>query len=175
MWRNLRDRFPHPYSLRHAEVWIDLAAAQTPETNFAIASATEAIGGIGLELRRDVHRRSANVGYWLGEPYWGRGIATGALRAFTEFAFAEFNLVRIDANVYEWNPASARVLEEGGIRVRGTAAKEHNQGRADDRPMAVRDSAGLINPSLNHCFDILDTTTRPPRHFSLARTQGASQ
>ena len=119
VWRNLRDRFPHPYSLRHAEVWIDLAAAQTPETNFAIASATEAIGGIGLELGRDVHRRSANVGYWLGEPYWGRGIATGALRAFTEFAFAEFDLVRIDANVYEWNPASARVLEKAGYEYEG--------------------------------------------------------
>ena len=50
VWRNLRDRFPHPYNLRHAEAWIDLVAAQKPETNFAIASATEAIGGIGLEL-----------------------------------------------------------------------------------------------------------------------------
>ncbi len=122
VWRNLRDRFPHPYRVRHAEVWIDLAA-QTPETNFAIASATEAIGGIGLELRRDVHRRSANVGYWLGEPYWGRGIATDALRAFTEFAFAEFDLVRIDANVYEWNPASARVLEKAGYECEGRLRK----------------------------------------------------
>ena len=123
VWRNLRDRFPHPYRVRHAEVWIDLAAAQTPETNFAIASATEAIGGIGLELRRDVHRRSANVGYWLGEPYWGRGIATRALQAFTEFAFAEFDLVRIDANVYEWNPASARVLEKAGYEYEGRLRK----------------------------------------------------
>lgn len=116
VWRNLRDRFPHPYHLQHAEVWIDLAAAQTPETNFAI-------GGIGLELHRDVHRRSANVGYWLGEPYWGRGIATGALRAFTEYAFGEFDLVRIDANVYEWNPASARVLEKAGYEYEGRLRK----------------------------------------------------
>lgn len=123
VWRNLRDRFPHPYSLRHAEVWIDLAGSQTPETNFAIASATEAIGGIGLELRRDVHRRSANVGYWLGEPYWNRGIATSALRAFTEFAFAQFDLVRIDAHVYEWNPASARVLEKAGYEYEGRLRK----------------------------------------------------
>ena len=123
VWRNLRDRFPHPYSLQHAEVWIDLVAAQTPETNFAIASAAEAIGGIGLELRRDVHRRSANVGYWLGEPYWGRGIATGALRAFTDFAFAKFDLARIDAHVYEWNPASARVLEKAGFEYEGCLRK----------------------------------------------------
>ena len=123
VWRNLQDRFPHPYSLRHAEAWIALAAAQTPETNFAIASATEAIGGIGLELGRDVHRRSANVGYWLGEPCWGRGIATAALRAFSEFAFAEFDLVRIDANVYEWNPASARVLEKAGYQYEGLLRK----------------------------------------------------
>ena len=121
--RNLRDRFPHPYSLRHAEVWIDLASAQMPETNFAIASTTEAIGGIGLELGRDVHRRSANVGYWLGEPFWGRGIATEALRALTEYAFATFDLARLDAHVYEWNPASARVLEKAGYEYEGRLRK----------------------------------------------------
>ena len=123
VWRNLRDRFPHPYSLQHAEVWIDLASSQSPETNFAIASATEAIGGIGLELRRDVHRRSAEVGYWLGEPYWGRSIATRALSAFAEYAFAEFDLTRIDAHVYEWNPASARVLEKAGFEYEGRLRK----------------------------------------------------
>ena len=109
----IRTAFAMP---RFGSIW---RPHRRPETNFAIASATEAIGGIGLELGRDVHRRSANVGYWLGEPYWGRGIATGALRAFTEFAFAEFDLVRIDANVYEWNPASARVLEKSGYECEG--------------------------------------------------------
>jgi RimJ/RimL family protein N-acetyltransferase len=123
VWRNLRDRFPHPYRYEDAVSRIRHAAGPTPESNFAIASATEAIGGIGLELHDDVHRRSANVGYWLGEPFWGRGIATGALLALTEYAFEEFELVRLYAYVYEWNPASARVLEKAGYEYEGRMRK----------------------------------------------------
>ena len=99
--RNLRDRFPYPYRIEDAENFIQHANGQDPETIFAIASDTEAIGGIGLELYDDVHRRSAQVGYWLGEPYWGRGIATEALRALTNYGFEAFDLVRIDAGVFE--------------------------------------------------------------------------
>ena len=93
--RNLRDEFPYPYTLAHAETWISFAAQQSTESDFAIASETELIGGIGLRIQRDVHRRSAEVGYWLGEPFWGRGIATAALRAFTEYAFSQFDLLRL--------------------------------------------------------------------------------
>ena len=64
--RNLRDEFPYPYTLAHAETWISFAAQQFTESDFAIASETELIGGIGLRIQRDVHRRSAEVGYWLG-------------------------------------------------------------------------------------------------------------
>ena len=73
-----------------------------------------AVGGIGLEQRRDIFRRSAEIGYWLGEPFWGRGITTQALRAVTEYAFKTFDLRRIDAGVFEWNRASMRVLEKAG-------------------------------------------------------------
>ena len=76
--RNLRDEFLYPYTLAHAETWISFAAQQFTESDFAIASETELIGGIGLRIQRDVHRRSAEVGYWLGEPFWGRGIATAS-------------------------------------------------------------------------------------------------
>ncbi|HWP99308.1 MAG TPA: GNAT family protein [Vicinamibacterales bacterium] len=115
VWRNLRDRFPHPYTLADAEAWIARARAARPETHFAIAVGGEAVGGIGLELQIDVARRSAEIGYWLGEAYWGRGIATEAVRALTEHAFAAFDLCRIYAFVFEWNPASARVLEKAGF------------------------------------------------------------
>ena len=121
--RNLRDRFPYPYRVEDAEVFIRYAREQDPETIFAIASDTEAIGGIGLELYDDVHRRSAQVGYWLGEPYWGRGIATLALRAVTDYAFIQFDLARLYAYVYEWNPASARVLEKAGYEYEGRLRK----------------------------------------------------
>ena len=120
---NLRDAFPYPYTLAHAETWIDLVAQQATETDFAIASETELIGGIGIQTQRDVHRRSGEIGYWLGEPFWGRGIATAALRAFTEYAFEQFDLVRVYGYVYEWNPASARVLEKVGYQCEGRLKK----------------------------------------------------
>ena len=60
------------------------------------------------------------MGYWLGEPFWGRGLMTDVVRAFTEFALREFSLQRLEAGVYEWNPASARVLEKAGYRLEGT-------------------------------------------------------
>src|SRR5688572_4856785 len=85
--RNLRDRFPHPYTVADAEAWLACAPTQSPATNFAIATAEELIGGISIELQTDVFRRGAELGYWLGESYWGRGIATAAVRAFTPYAF----------------------------------------------------------------------------------------
>ena len=114
VWRNLREGFPHPYTRQHAEEWIRHAKAQSPETSFAIASSEELIGAIGLDMHEESGRWIGEVGYWLGEPFWGRGIATLALRALTEYAFVELDLARIQACVYEWNPASGRVLEKAG-------------------------------------------------------------
>jgi len=114
IWRNLNDYFPHPYTIDDAHHWIALTQQESPEQNFAIGSDREVIGGIGLKLRDDVYRRTAEIGYWLAEPYWGRGIATAALQALTGYAFEQFDLVRIDAGVFEWNPASCRVLEKAG-------------------------------------------------------------
>ena len=123
VWMNMWDRFPHPYSLRDAEAWIQEANEQEPETLFAIASTSEVIGSIGFELRQGDHRRSAEVGYWLGEPFWAQGIATRALKALTEYAFAEFDLARLYAEVFEWNPASCRVLEKAGFEYEGRMRK----------------------------------------------------
>ena len=114
IWRNLRDAFPHPYTLANAQHWIRSANPATPVTNFAIVVDGTAVGGIGLVLKDDVFRRSAEIGYWLGEEYWGRGIVTEAVRAVTDYAFAAFDLCRVYAGVFEWNPASMRVLEKAG-------------------------------------------------------------
>ena len=121
VWRNMRDRFPYPYTAADATDWISRASAETPPRNFAIAVEGAAVGGIGLEVGGDVFRRSAEIGYWLGEPYWGRGIATEALRAVTEYAFATFDLCRLHAQVFAWNPASARVLEKAGYTLESRA------------------------------------------------------
>ena len=114
VWINLRDSFPHPYTTADAEQWIGFAAAERPPTHFAITMRDAVAGGIGFALQSDVHRRSAEVGFWLGEEYWGRGIATAALEAVTTFAFGSFDLCRLYAFVYEWNAASMRVLEKAG-------------------------------------------------------------
>jgi ribosomal-protein-alanine N-acetyltransferase len=120
IWLNLRDRFPHPYTRADAESWVDLCSAQTGEpTNLAIAFEGEAVGAIGLEPQADVHRLTAEIGYWLGEPFWGRGLATEALFAMTAHAFARFPFERLHAAVFDWNCASARVLEKAGYAFEG--------------------------------------------------------
>ncbi len=88
-------------------------------THFAIEVEGEAAGSIGLELGEDVARRSAEIGYWLGEAHWGRGIATEAVRTVTAYGFEQLDLVRIFANVFAWNPASMRVLEQAGYVLEG--------------------------------------------------------
>lgn len=120
---NLRDRFPHPYTVADARNWLDSVVERLPETNFAIAVNREAVGGIGYILQQDVAYRSAEIGYWLGEDYWGRGLATEALIAVTEYAFSHHDLCRIYAYVFEWNMASARVLEKAGYVFEGRLKK----------------------------------------------------
>ncbi len=117
VWRNLRDEFPHPYTPADAAEWIRKATGASPETAFAIAVDGAAVGGIGLRLGHDVYRRSAEIGYWLGEAYWGRGIATEAVHAMTDYGFARFDLARLWAGVFESNPASTRVLEKAGYEL----------------------------------------------------------
>jgi RimJ/RimL family protein N-acetyltransferase len=120
IWINLRDGFPHPFTPRDARRFITAAQARTPETHFAIAVDGEAVGGIGFSLNSDVERVSAEIGYWLGESFWGRGIATEALRAVTAYAVKEHSLTRVYAVPFEWNAASFRVLEKAGYALEGT-------------------------------------------------------
>lgn len=96
-----------------------MVGRQNPTTFFAIATQEEAIGGIGISLNQDVHRLTAEMGYWLGEPYWGKGLMTEAVAKFTEYAFECFHLVRIYAEPYASNPNSCRVLEKAGYVLEG--------------------------------------------------------
>jgi [ribosomal protein S5]-alanine N-acetyltransferase len=120
IWLNMRDTFPHPYTISDAEAFLALAAGMNPRTFFAVARDDEAIGGIGYTLHHDVERVSAEVGYWLGTAFWGRGFMTAALGAVTAYAFREHpELRRLYAVPYQWNPASMRVLEKVGYRCEG--------------------------------------------------------
>ena len=119
IWRNLKDRFPYPYTGKDADAWLALSRANPGLTGWAIEVNGTAVGGIGLAAGTDVHARSAHIGYWLGEPYWGRGIATAAVDAVTCHAFENLDYVRLEAPVFEWNPASMRVLEKCGYAREG--------------------------------------------------------
>ena len=114
VWRNLFDGFPQPYTLADAREWIERAGTE-PVTHWAIEVEGKAVGGIGVELHTDGSARTGQFGYWLGEPYWGRGIATAAARAVADHVFNTLGLARLQAGVFVWNQASMRVLEKAGF------------------------------------------------------------
>ncbi len=120
---NLLDSFPFPYTELEADLWLAYAMNQDPEMNFAIANKKELIGAIGLKPQDDVYRYSLELGYWLGEPFWGKGIMTRAVKAFTDYVFENYNAVRIYAGVFESNYASSRVLEKAGYKLEGCLRK----------------------------------------------------
>jgi RimJ/RimL family protein N-acetyltransferase len=119
VWANLRDRFPSPYTLDDAEAWLRHCARTVPVTDFAIEVDGEAAGGIGVVLRTDVERVDTELGYWLGEQYWGRGVMSRAVAAFVPWVFERFHVARIHANVFDFNTASARVLAKAGFALEG--------------------------------------------------------
>lgn len=123
VWRNLRDRFPYPLTLTDTQQYIDKTLRQSPVSVFAIEADGKAVGVIGLTRGEGERRHCAELGYWLGEPYWGRGIITSAVQAVTEYAIKELGLSRIESYVFSWNPASARILEKMGFEREGILRK----------------------------------------------------
>ena len=119
IWLGLRDRFPHPYTIEHAREFLQPTTSEEPATNFCIEIAAEVSGGIGIRFGSDVHKHVAELGYWLGEPFWGHGVMSEVVGAFTDFCFNNFPLHRLYAELYANNPASARVLEKNGFSFEG--------------------------------------------------------
>lgn len=113
---NLLDMFPHPYTQRDAAMWVDMVNRQDPVTDFAVTLDDRFIGVIGAKLKEDVYRVSAEIGYWLGEPYWGRGYMTRVVSAFSAESFDRYTVQRLYAGMFSTNPASGRVLEKAGYR-----------------------------------------------------------
>ena len=138
----LRDRFPHPYTLADARQFIQAVTGARPTMLFAMAIDGEAVGGIGFFPGADVERFSAEIGYWLAETYWGRGITVEAIRLISAYAFDTCNLLRLFALPFADNTRSTRVLEKAGYTrealLRSSSAK-YGQ---------VRDQAlyALVNP-----------------------------
>ena len=144
IWLNLRDAFPHPYTPQDAREFIKSLRRRAPETTFAIAVNGEAAGSIGYVLRHDVERVSAEIGYWLAEPFWGRGMATEGLIAMTEYAIAVHQLTRVYALPFASNAASCRVLEKAGYALEGRL-----------RRSAIKN--GVITDQLQYAFVVPET------------------
>lgn len=152
IWNNLRDAFPHPYSKNDAFAYISRALQMEVLVAFAIATGSEAIGSIGLMPGKDVHRFTAELGYWLAEPFWGRGIMTEAVKAVSEYALETLGFSRIYAEPYATNPASARVLEKSGFALEGIMrASVFKDGRVLDQFLYAK-----VNPK-SDCGIILPT------------------
>ncbi len=124
VWNNVRDRFPYPYTINDAAVFISsIISKSRPAVDRAIDVDGEAVGGIGLVLQQDVERISAEIGYWLGESFWNKGIMTEAVKQMTKYAFVNFPLSKLYAPVYEYNLASMKVLEKAGFQKEGILKK----------------------------------------------------
>jgi ribosomal-protein-alanine N-acetyltransferase len=119
IWIALRDLFPHPYTVKDAHTFLQSVVNSEPITLFCIEVNGDAVGGIGIRIGADVHRQTAEMGYWLSQEFWGRGIMTEAVAAFTDFCFEKFPLRRIYAEPFANNPASARVLEKARFAFEG--------------------------------------------------------
>jgi [ribosomal protein S5]-alanine N-acetyltransferase len=136
--RQLRDRFPHPYTPRDASAFLQYATNEGTD-NLAIEVDGEAVGAIGYVRGMDIERFSAEIGYWLGRCYWGRGIATDALITVTEHAFREAGLLRLFALPFAENAGSIRVLEKAGYTCEGRLrASSVKQGVVRDQLLFAR-------------------------------------
>jgi RimJ/RimL family protein N-acetyltransferase len=123
VWNAVRDSFPSPYTVMDAMQWIEKERAANPLVNFAIVCNGQIAGSMGIILSDDVYRTSVEVGYFIGEPFWGKGIATQALQQLLQYIPAQFNVVRIVARVYEYNKASMKVLQKCGFYLEGIQRK----------------------------------------------------
>jgi RimJ/RimL family protein N-acetyltransferase len=120
---NLRDGFPNPYTLADAERFISMCLKHEPAQVLAIEYNGEYVGNIGLHPGTDVYRKSAEIGYFIGEPYWSKGIMTRAVKLMIDYGFSHLDIVRIHTGVFEYNTASQKVLEKCGFKREGIFEK----------------------------------------------------
>jgi len=121
--KNLTDKFPFPYSESNGQAFIEYANHDDPIHIFAIDIDGQAIGGIGIHPQGDIHRKNAELGYWLAEPYWGQGIISNAIKQAVDFAFATYDIDRVFARPFGTNTASHKVLEKNNFILEGRFEK----------------------------------------------------
>jgi len=119
----LRDRFPYPYTRSDAISWLDYLANESSEIALAISNSTELIGVIGAIPGNDVNRFTAEIGYWLGEPFWNKGITTKAVKTFCNYLFTEYQFNHLTASIFEGNTGSVKVITKAGFNLEGVLRK----------------------------------------------------
>src|SRR4030042_654882 len=119
IWDNVRDFLPYPYTEKHAQEFIRTCRGEDPQVTFAIEYKRDFAGCIGLVKQTDIYKHTAEVGYWIGEPYWGMGIATESVNLIVDYGFNHLGLVKIYTGVFDFNRASQRVLEKAGFKLEG--------------------------------------------------------
>jgi RimJ/RimL family protein N-acetyltransferase len=120
---NLTDMFPYPYTREDAEKFIAYAISDTPNHLFAIDIDDKAVGSIGIHPQDDIHRLNAELGYWLAEPFWGKGVITSAIKQVVSYTFDNTDVERIFARPFGTNIASQKVLEKNKFRLEGRFEK----------------------------------------------------
>jgi [ribosomal protein S5]-alanine N-acetyltransferase len=134
----MRDGFPCPYTLADADRFLAMVSGDHPHYFMAIEMEGEAVGGIGIHHLEDIYRGTAEIGYWLSEKYWGRGIVSDAISALLPVVFANPDILRIQAGVFSDNPGSMRVLEKNGFILEAIHKKAiTKQGRVLDEHLYV--------------------------------------
>jgi RimJ/RimL family protein N-acetyltransferase len=123
VWDNLRDIMPFPYSVDDAIFFINLTKQEEPRMTFGIEYDGQLCGVIGLIAQQDVYRKTAEIGYWIGEPFWNKGIATQAVKLITNYGLNKLDYIRIHTGVFEYNIGSMKVLEKCGYKRDGVFEK----------------------------------------------------
>ena len=121
--KNMTNAFPHPYTQEAGEAFIAMANSKKPVSIFALCLNNEAIGGIGVHPQQDIHEKCAELGYWLAEPFWGKGITSKAVLKMIDFAFLNFDIVRLYARPFSSNIGSQKVLEKCGFKLEARLKK----------------------------------------------------
>ncbi len=123
IWNHIRDAIPYPYTLADAAYFIKISEEDSSLFNFAITYNKQFCGIVGLKAQNDIHRKSVELGYWIAEEFWQKGIATQAIGLITDWAFMHLNINRIFASVFENNIASMKALEHNAYRLEGILRK----------------------------------------------------
>jgi len=120
IWDNQKDINPFPFKLEHAEILIELTEKEKSKETFGIVTDKDKLCGIiGLTVLKDIYRKTAEIGFWLGEEFWGKGIATKAIDLISKYGFEDLRLERIQAAVFDFNVASMKALEKNGYKKEG--------------------------------------------------------